>query len=136
MQATQTPRQAILAYYIATAVFLLLDLGLDFNVRIAFLEAYPLWRAVYYGVCFVCLGLMLWRPEWTVVVSTVESLVTLVALILAFGIRAITLQHSILAGTGQIITLAEIINFLLSGSVAYFSWTRGMRKLFPNFGDF
>ena len=136
MPSKPSTRQAILAYYIATVVFLLLDVGLDFNVRIAFLEPFPLWRAAYYGVCFSCLGLLLWRPEWTVAVGTVESLVTLVALILSFGFRALTLQQAIMAGSGQIITLAEILNFLLSGSVAYFSWTRGMRKLFPNFGDF
>ena len=45
-------------YYVGTAVFLLLDYLFGINVRLASLDAFPGWRAIYYLVCFACLGLM------------------------------------------------------------------------------
>ena len=38
------------------AVFLLLDYLVDFNVRLAFLDPWPAWRAVYYLFCFACVS--------------------------------------------------------------------------------
>jgi hypothetical protein len=124
------PRQAILVYYAATLLFLLLDVGFNINLRIAFLEPLPLWRAAYYGVCFVCLALILWQPAWTVIVSAFESLVTLIALILTMGLRTLTISDAVLEGSASFVRPAEIFNFLLSGAVAYLSWTRGMQELF------
>ena len=46
-------------YYAATLLFVLLDYFLHINVRLAFLEAWPEMRALYYLLCFVCLGLMI-----------------------------------------------------------------------------
>jgi len=111
-------------YYAATAIFVLLDLGLDINVRVAFLEQWPVWRAAYYLACFGCLAMMLRWPDWREIIGGLESLLTLVALILSMGIRS-------MAGGGLVdaaltpITLEEIVNFLMSGSFAYFSWVRG-----------
>lgn len=123
-----TSRMLVL-YYAATVVFLVLDLVWGINVRIAFLEPLPMARIGYYGVCFACLSLMLWRPDWTVLISAFESLVTLSALIIAMGMRVLLLTDQVLeTGTGYI-TMAEIINFLISGSVAYIAWLRGMNQL-------
>lgn len=119
----------LLAYYSATALFLLLDVAWGFNVRLAFLETLPAARAAYYGVCFTCLGLMLWRPAWTVLISAFESLVTLSALIISMGMRTLLLTEQMLeTGTGYI-TMPEIYNFLISGSVAYVAWVKGLNRL-------
>lgn len=120
-------RKMLLAYYVATALFLGLDIFADLNVRIAFLEGAGSLRAAYYGICFACLGLMLWRPQWTAVISAFESLVTLVALIVSFGVRAIVVSDAMLEGHASYITMQEVVNFVLSGSVAYLAWTRGMK---------
>jgi len=116
-------------YYAATAVFLALDYGLGINVRVAFLDNLPTARAAYYGVCFSCFALILWRPGWATLIGTVESLVTLIALILSMAVRVMVPNDAIFEENASIVTAQEIINFLISGSVAYLAWTRGLKSL-------
>lgn len=116
-------------YYAASVLFLLLDFGAGLNVRVAFLEPWPAARVAYYGLCFVCLVLMLWRPRWTVLIGTFESLVTLVALIFGMAVRVMIPNEAIFAENASIVTFQEILNFLISGSVAYLAWTRGLKQL-------
>jgi len=112
-------------YYIATAIFLLLDYLFDINVRLASLEAFPGWRAFYYLVCFGCLALMMWRPAWTLWVATTESLVTLSMLIISMGTRVFTISDTMLSSGTGFITTEEIINFVIAGGVAWIAWFRG-----------
>jgi len=116
-------------YYAATVMFLLLDYGLNINVRVAFLEQLPLARIAYYGICFACLALMMWRPAWTTLIGTFESLVTLVALILAMGLRVLVPNDAIFEENAAIVTPQEIVNFVISGSIAYFAWIRGLKQI-------
>ena len=116
-------------YYAASVLFLLLDFLADFNVRVAFLEPWPATRVAYYGVCFACFGLMLWRPSWAALIGSFESLVTLVALILSMAVRVMIPSDAIIAGAASFVTIEEILNFLISGSVAYFAWVRGLRAM-------
>ena len=116
-------------YYAASVLFLLLDFLADFNVRVAFLEPWPAARVAYYGVCFACFGLMLWRPRWAALIGSFESLVTLVALILSMAVRVMIPSDAIIAGAASFVTIEEILNFLISGSVAYFAWVRGLRAM-------
>lgn len=116
-------------YYLATVLFLLLDLILDINVRVAFLEDNPLLRASYYAIIFTCMALILWRPAWTVAISAVESAVALGALILSMGIRVMTFSDATLESGAGAVTLSEIINFIIVGSVAYLAYARGMQDL-------
>ena len=119
----------LVLYYAATAVFVVLDFALDFNIRVAFLESLPQARIAYYGVCFMCLALMLWRPAWTVFISAFESVVTLSALIINFGMRVLLATDRVLeTGTG-FITMPEIYNFMISGGVAYIAWIKGINHL-------
>lgn len=126
------PRRVIHAYYAGTLIFLLLDYFAGLNVRVAFLADAPALRAAYYAFCIVCLGLMLWRPAWTAIVTAFESLVTLASLIIATGTRAILVTDGMLEGTEPYISMQEIVNFLLSGSIAYLAWTRGLTKFHRN----
>ena len=127
--ATGWGRSVVQTYYGATALFLGLDLFLGLNVRLAFLDgAWPL-RGAYYGFCFACLGLMLWRPAWTAIIAAFESLITLAALIVSFGSRALIGGVQSLDGAGTPITLPAVINFLLAGGIAYVAWVRGIRAL-------
>ncbi len=119
----------LVLYYAATVIFLMLDFALGFNVRLAFLEPYPEARVAYYGVCFACLGLMLWRPTWTVLISAFESLITLSALIISMGMRTLLVTDSMLETGGGLVTMPEIYNFLLSGAVAYLAWVRGINRI-------
>lgn len=116
-------------YYAATVLFVLLDYGFGVNVRIAFLEPFPAARMGYYLVCFACLALMLWRPAWTTLIGTVESLVTLVALILSMALRVMIPNDAIFEEKEGFVSYQEIINFLIAGLIAYSSWTSGLRRL-------
>lgn len=116
-------------YYAGTALFLLLDYGLGVNVRLAFLEPFPAARLAYYGICFVCLALMLWRPGWTTLIGTFESLVTLVALIFGMAVRVMIPNDAIFEESAQFVTPEEIINFIISGSMAYLAWLKGLKQL-------
>ena len=112
-------------YYAGTAVFLLLDYLLGINVRLASLDTLPGWRAAYYMLCFGCLGLMVWRPEWTLWVATTESLITLSMLIISMGTRVLTYTDTMLGGGTGIVTREDIINFMIAGGVAWLGWMRG-----------
>jgi len=124
-----TAASVLLLYYAATAVFLILDFAFGVNVRLSFLEPYPEARIAYYGICFFCLGMMVWRPERTELIGAFESLVTLVALILAMGMRTIVPTARMLEGTGDPVTIQEVINFILAGSIAYVAWAHGIDRL-------
>lgn len=116
-------------YYAGTILFLVLDYGMGINVRVAFLESLPSARVAYYGICFVCLGLMIWRPAWATLVSTFESLVTLIALIFGMAVRVMVPSDAIFEENAAIITVQEIVNFVIAGSVAYFAWVKGLKEL-------
>ena len=115
------------AYYAATLLFLVLDYAFGFNVRVAFLEPWPLARAGYYGFCFVCLALMWWRPAWIALIGSFESLVTLVALIFGMAIRVMIPNDAIFLENADFVTVREIINFLIAGFIAYYAWVRGLK---------
>ena len=117
-------------YYAATIVFLVLDFGFNINVRIAALDAFPELRGAYYLVIFACLGLMLLRPAWTTVIGIIESTVTVAALIIHMWLRTMGLTLAVDGAGAGPVTEAEIFNFLLSGSIAYYAWDCGMRDLF------
>ena len=116
-------------YYLATVVFLLLDIILDLNIRVAFFESSPAVRACYYAVLFLCMALILWRPSWTVRISALESVFVLIALILNMGMRTILVTDAMLEGGTGFVTMPEIVNFMISGGIAYMAFTQGMREL-------
>jgi hypothetical protein len=135
MNAKTDSGRLIVFYYAATILFLVLDYGFGLNVRLAAFDAHPDYRALYYLVIFGCFGAMLWRPSWSAAIGVVESLITLIALIINMALRSMIITDAMLeTGTG-FVTTAEIINFVISGSVAYFSWQHGMMALFGKRGQ-
>jgi len=119
----------LIIYYAATAVFLTLDYGFGINLRATFLENMPGLRMGYYLLLFGCFGLMLWRPQWSTLVGVVESLATLIALILNMAMRSMLVTDTMLeTGTG-FVTAPEIVNFIIVGGAAYVSYLQGARAL-------
>ena len=112
-------------YYAATVIFLLLDYLFGINLRVAFLEAWAGWRAAYYLFCFACLVLIVWRPTLASLITTTESLITLVALIISLGVRVLNIPDAVLDGGGAIVSAEEIINFAIAGGAAWLGWHRG-----------
>lgn len=132
MSATpnSAPRRVVQAYYAATIVFLVLDYGAGLNVRIAGLEGFPQLKGGYYLVMFACLGLTLWRPAWATAVGVVESLATLVTLIFSVALRSMLLTEPVPGAGPGFAGVAELLNFLIAGSIAWYAWHRGMTQLF------
>ena len=123
------PSRILQGYYAATILFLMLDYGMGLNVRTAGLEGLPGLKAGYYLVIFACLGLMLWRPAWSTAVGVVESLATMVTLIFSIALRSMVPTAQALDGGGML-GVAEIVNFVIAGSIAWYAWQRGMTQLF------
>jgi len=123
------PRNILTVYYAATAIFISLDYGFGINVRAAFLENAPGLRVGFYLVLFTCFALVVWRPQWATLIGTVESLATLIALIINMALRSMVVTEAMLeTGTG-IVTMPEIFNFLIAGGAAYVSYVQGVRRL-------
>jgi hypothetical protein len=118
-----------IAYYSATAIFLLLDYVAGINIRVAFLDDVPGWRLLYYLFCFGCLGLIAWQRRLSTLVATIESLITLVALIITTALRVLVVNDQMLQQGRDFVSLNEIVNFLIAGGIAYYSYSRGMRSL-------
>ncbi len=116
-------------YYAATILFLLLDFVLGVNVRVAFLEPFPMARLAYYLVCFVLFALMLWRPGWALLIGTIESLVAVVALTFSMALRVMIVTDEMIETGVGFVTTEEIFNYLIVGGIAYFSWAQGVKAL-------
>jgi len=122
-------RNVLIVYYAATALFVSLDYGLGINVRAAFLDNAPGLRAGFYVVLFACFALVIWRPQWTTIVGVVESLATLIALIVNMALRSMVVTDAMLeTGTG-FVTMPEILNFIIAGGAAYVAYMQGVRRL-------
>ena len=72
---------------------------------------------------------MLWRPAWAVAVGTVESLISVVALTLAVGLRVMVISEETIETGRGLVTPEEIVNFVLVAGIAYFAYMQGMHHL-------
>ena len=124
-QSLTISQKLFAGYYAATGLFLAVDFLVGFNIRLSFLDGFPVWRGLYYALCLICFVLILKRPDWATLVAVCESTLNVSALILDMGIRVITLTDAAIEGGRPPVTGEEIINFLISGSVAYYGlWVR------------
>jgi hypothetical protein len=60
-------------YYLMTPVFILLDYAVGVNIRVAALDAMPLYKNLYYGFCIVCGIVVFVWPLTSAVVALLES---------------------------------------------------------------
>lgn len=116
------PSRFFALYYAATAGFVLLDYGFGLNVRLAFLDDLPAWRIAYYIGCGVLFVVIQRFPQSAPLLAAVESLTNLVGLILEMGVRVVVPSMALMERGEGLLTATEVINFLLSGSIAYLSW--------------
>ena len=73
---------------------------------------------------------MVWKPTLTVAIGAVESLVTLVSLIVVMGLRVMVPNDRMLESGAGLVTMPEILNFIIAGGIAYIAWTQGMQTMF------
>lgn len=116
-------------YYAATIIFLLLDFVMGVNLRVSFLEPFPAARILYYVFCFGIFSLMLWRPDWTLLLGAIESLISVAALTLAMAIRVMVVTDEMVDTGRGFVTIEEIINFLMVAGMSYLTWNRSIMAL-------
>lgn len=124
-----SPARLLRIYYAATLLFVALDYFLHINIRLAFLEAWPAMRVLYYLLCFVCLGLILWRPGWGLWIGTIESLLALSMLIITMGVRVMTVSEQMLQTGSGLVSISEIMNFIIVGGAAWIAYMRGIQAI-------
>ena len=122
-------RQIVRTYYAATILFLALDVAAGLNVRVAFLDGQPAWRAAYYAFCFACLAVTYWRPALSELVGATESLVALSALIVSFGSRVMLTGSAALGDADAVVTMPEVMNFGIAAGIAYIGWTSAANRI-------
>ena len=124
-QSLTISQKLFTGYYAATLVFLAVDVVVGFNIRLSFLEGLPVLRGLYYAACIICFVLIWKRPAWATLIAVCESTLNVSALILDMGFRVMTLTDAAIEGGRPPVTGEEIINFLISGTVAYYGlWVR------------
>ena len=116
-------------YYAATVLFLFIDFVLGVNIRVAFLEPFPTARLAYYLLCLGLFALMLWRPSWALHIGTIESLIAVVALTFAMALRVVIVTDKMIETGVGFVTTEELVNYLIVGGIAYFSWVQGIKSL-------
>lgn len=122
-------RNILRAYYAATILFVVLDYVFSVNVRAAFLENAPGLRIAFYGALFACFALTVLRPAWTTLIGTVESVVTLSALIINMALRSMVVTDAMIETGAGFVTMSEIVNFMIAGGAAYVSYVQGLKSL-------
>jgi hypothetical protein len=68
---------------------------------------------------------MMWKPAWSLWITTSESLITLSMLIIAMGARVFTVSDAMLSSGSGFVTGEEVINFLIAGTIAWIAYLRG-----------
>ncbi len=107
----------ILAYYLATPLFLLIDLIWAAPLRVAFIQTDST-RYAYYAFCFLC-GLMMWRkPTLGPWLGIFECTINLTLVFLSILLPIWSAPDTIAAGGGlPNFGLARITNAMLSGTM-------------------
>jgi hypothetical protein len=107
----------ILAYYLATPLFLLVDLLWHAPLRVAFIQSGST-RLAYYAFCFVC-GLVMWRkPLVAPLLGILESAVNFLLVLLSILLPLWSAVDAIEAGAGlPEFGLARITNVMLAGGM-------------------
>jgi hypothetical protein len=73
--------------------------------------------------------MMIWRPQWSLWIGTVEAMLSLSLLIVTMGVRVMTMSEQMLrTGTG-LVTKSEIMNFMIVGGVAWVAYRRGITAI-------
>jgi hypothetical protein len=111
-------------YYLATPLFWLVGAIWGVNVRVAFLDDFPVGRNAYYLLCFVFGVVMLRAPQYASRLAFAESAANLGLLIisvLAWYVRMLDWAASPSVAV-RAVTTTELVSFVLTSVVAGVSY--------------
>ena len=119
------PRVAVLRwYYLATPLFWVVGAIWGVNVRVAFLDDFPVGRNAYYLICSVLGIVMLRAPAYASRLALAESAANLGFLILSVVVWYLRMLDWA-AGPSvavRVVTPAELVNFVLAAVIAAVSY--------------
>ena len=120
----------VLAYYLATPIFWLLEVVFDWQFRVAF-WAEPKWNAIYYSVLVILAVVAYVRPTWLALIALVESGGNIALHILSFAVPLFTLSDSVLQGRSATpdLSIGHVIGFLLAGLCMSLSFQTAVARL-------
>ena len=106
------------AYYIATPVFLVIELLSGISLRVPIFLTMPL-RCLYYGCCFACGTVCYLRPRATPTVALTESTINIFLIFLGFGTALIKGAFLVAETTTipEVFTPKGIVNFIVVATV-------------------
>jgi len=111
-------------YYLATPLFWLVGAIWGVNVRVAFLNDFPLGRNAYYLLCFVLGVVMLRAPAYASRLAFAESAANLGLLMLSVVVWYFRMLDWA-AGPSvavRVVTPAELVSFVLTAAIAAVSY--------------
>lgn len=115
------PGRALSAYYLATPLFVALDLFAGANLRATFLDESSL-RFLYYAGLFGIGAAGWWRPAAAPILGMLESAANVALVIIGLYTRVLDAGDADLAGaTLPDLTVRSVMNAALSGAV--FTWS-------------
>lgn len=113
----------MLLYLLASPVFWLLDIFLDWGIRIAFFED-GFYKSAYYFMLTGCGVVCYLRPSLTAVVALLESIINLFLHFISFAMPIFSLSGQVLDGKTAIpeISNEHVLGFFLVGLVLIMSF--------------
>jgi hypothetical protein len=127
-------------YYYATPLFILLDYLAGINVRIAALDAMPLYKNLYYGFCILCAVCIYIFPRYSPVVALLESAINYMLMILLLIMPYIRcLMEEDILGQGwqtvEALNAEHILNLTFAGIVAVLAFRASIDRLHADFAS-
>ena len=121
-------------YYAITPAFILLDYFCGINIRVSVLDNFPLYKGLYYGFCILCGVIIFLIPRSSPFVALIESIIIIVMIVLGVFmpyLQSITESFDILNADLETMYISpeHIINFVLAGSIAAFTFRKSLREL-------
>lgn len=122
-------------YYYITPLFIAFDYLIGINVRVAVLDAMPLYKNLYYGFCILCGIGMFALPRCTPIVALFESSFNILLIVLAVFlpyIQTVVQFDNILDANWQaasVFTIPYVVNLILAGTVATIAFHGSLRAL-------
>ena len=121
-------------YYLVTPAFIVLDYAVDFNIRIAPLDATPRFKILYYGFCVVFGLVGFFRPWVSMVVAIFES-----SIIILLSLRSLLLpMMQVLIGASDLrgdwslveaFDLKMALNVVIAGTIGILAFRSNYKAL-------
>jgi len=108
-------------YYLATPFFIILDIFFNINIRIPFLDNWPVLKYIYYLMIFF-LGFLISRlPHLTNKIAITESMMTISLLIIGFVYPYLMLrdEESVMVAM-EAYSMKAVVNFAITAFMLYF----------------